>query len=393
MATKQHKKMSYFKRLMLTYKIRIKRYLESRKQENEDDEYEYKEPKKHYKLSNNAIMLGISILLVIIIIFVAKTTYSNYRIGTQTKLGYTKDEAQYILDHKLTNVTKEYGYSSFWLNSVKDGTFDEKYIDLYFYLNEFTDRTLLYYEKLSTIGYNEDELKSILTNLNDDQILPLLIYDKQSDLATYISDAKKNKLTKEYLHIYENANIISTVNLDTIVNKKIGLAEDYVPENLSKISNYCAFNASQLVDEAAEAFNTMCMDAKDEGVYFASMIAYRSYSEQDSIYTTYLNSYGSLQVDEYTSKAGFNEHQTGLAVNVSSMANNPDGTAFIDTAEYTWLVNNAANYGFIFRYPSDKEYITGYAYEPSHLRYVGSDLAKKITASGLTLEEYEALYY
>lgn len=379
---KQKKKLSYFQRLILTYKIRIKRFINSKKKEG-----------KKYRLSSNVKLLGISFVLLFILVFIAKTTYSNYRISAQTKLGYSKEQAEYIIDNKLTNITKEYGYSDFFVTSHMNGTFDENYIDMYFYMNSFKKNTKLFYDKLNDKGYNKDEIQLILTELSeDDQIIPLLIYDKQENIQSYISDAKKGKLSKDYLHIYENAEILNSTEIDSLINKKVGLSESYVPNNLTKISNYCAFNPGELVEEATIIFNSMCMDAKEQGIYFASMVAYRSYAEQEKIYDSYVNNYGSLQVDEYTPKPGFSEHQTGLALNVSSMAQYPEGTSFIETYEYEWLVNNAANYGFIFRYPSGKEHITGFASEPNHLRYVGIELAKFITDNNLTLEEYYALY-
>ena len=379
---KKKKKLNYFQRLVLTYKIRIKRFLANRK----------KTPKK-YRLSSNVKLLAASFVLIIILGFVLKTSYSNYRISTQTKLGYSKEQAEYILENKLTNITKEYGYSNFFITSHMQNKFDEKYIELYFYLNEFKENTKFFYDRLSNKGYSKEEVKQILTNLsNDDELIPLLIYDKQEDLALYIDNVERGKLTKEYLKIYENAEIVETVTNDTIINKKIGLSETFIPENLKSISNYCAFNPGQLVEEAAQAFNKMCMDAKEQGIYFANMVAYRSYSEQQSIYDSYADSYGLLQVDEYTPKPGFSEHQTGLALNVSSMASYPEGTSFVETNEYEWLANNADKYGFIFRYPKNKEHITGFAYESSHLRYVGTDLAQAIKESGYTMEEFYVMY-
>ncbi|MBR3841245.1 MAG: M15 family metallopeptidase [Erysipelotrichales bacterium] len=379
---KKKKKLSYFQRLILTYKIRIKRFIANQKKNS-----------KKYKISSNVKLLAASFVLIIILGFVLKTSYSNYRISTQTKLGYSKEQAEYILENKLTNITKEYGYSNFFITSHMQGKYDEQYIELYFYLKEFKENTKLFYDKLTAKGYSKEELKEILTALTeDDDIIPLLIYDKQENIQTYINDVERGKLTKNYLNIYENAEIVDVVANDTIINKKIGLSENYVPENLKSISTYCAFYPGQLVEKAATSFNNMCMDAKEQGIYFASMVAYRSYADQQSIYDSYADNYGLLQVDEYTPKAGFSEHQTGLALNVSSMAANPEGTTFVETNEYEWLVNNAAKYGFIFRYPKNKEHITGFAYEASHLRYVGIEMAEAINETGLTMEEFFVLY-
>ena len=86
---------------------------------------------------------------------------------------------------------------------------------------------------------------------------------------------------------------------------------------------------------------------------------------------------------------GRSEHQTGWAVDVTSASMGYDLLqSFIDYPEGLWINNHCSEYGFIIRYPKGKTYITGYDYEPWHLRYVGVEAAKEITASGLTLEEY-----
>ncbi|MBQ9987763.1 MAG: M15 family metallopeptidase, partial [Erysipelotrichales bacterium] len=207
----------------------------------------------------------------------------------------------------------------------------------------------------------------------------------------FISDIKKGNM-EGYLKPYENIVTLDTMTNDALVTKKQGLSATFIPEELTSISQYCAFNPGKLTQEATTAFNAMCMDAKEQEIYFASMTAYRSYEEQSSRYAKLSEQYGSLQVDDYTPRPGHDEHQTGLAVNVSSMASYPEGTTFVNTNEYAWLVENAASYGFIFRYPEGKEFITGMDYEPSHLRYVGVELAELLHTNDLTLEEYHAIY-
>ena len=115
---KKKKKLSYFQRLILTYKIRIKRFITNRKKNG-----------KKYKISSNVKLLAGSIVLIFILVFVLKTTYSNYRISTQTKLGYSEEQAEYILENKLTDITKDYGYSNFFITSHMQGKFDEEYIE------------------------------------------------------------------------------------------------------------------------------------------------------------------------------------------------------------------------------------------------------------------------
>ena len=97
-----------------------------------------------------------------------------------------------------------------------------------------------------------------------------------------------------------------------------------------------------------------------------------------------MNLYGKEQAERVSARPGYSEHQLGLAIDVNSCYYD-----FADTAEAKWLAKNCCKYGFILRYPSyASEKITGYAYEPWHIRYLGKELAKKVFDSGLTLEEY-----
>ena len=91
----------------------------------------------------------------------------------------------------------------------------------------------------------------------------------------------------------------------------------------------------------------------------------------------------------YLAVPGFSEHHTGLALDISNLE---DGLTKNNNKTYEYLRNNAHKFGFILRYPKGKEWITGYAYEPWHYRFVGIDAAKIIYEEGLTFEEYHAKY-
>lgn len=160
-----------------------------------------------------------------------------------------------------------------------------------------------------------------------------------------------------------------------VVNKKYGLPSTYNP----------GINA--IAQRSADA---MLADAKKQGIYLQAISTYRSYSYQASLYANYIEKYGQKEADRFAAKPGFSEHQTGLAFDFGGKNNNAnwlEGT-FGKTKEGKWLAANAHKYGFILRYPKGKESITGYMYEPWHFRYIGGDIAAKVKASGLTLEEY-----
>ena len=165
-----------------------------------------------------------------------------------------------------------------------------------------------------------------------------------------------------------NDSRLTYINGTLIVNKSYQLPSDYAP-GLESIT----LSQFQLLSNAAARDNL--------NIYISS--GYRSYSTQESIYNSYL-SYDSVQkVDTYSARPGHSEHQTGLAIDVNIISD-----AFIGTPEAIWIANHAHEFGFIVRYPQGKESITGYKYEPWHIRYVGSELATKLYNSGLTMEEY-----
>lgn len=145
-----------------------------------------------------------------------------------------------------------------------------------------------------------------------------------------------------------------------------------------------SYNPGGLTQECSDAFNSMAAAAAAEGINLYVLSGFRSYETQDGLYTKYCNSDGKDAADRYSARPGHSEHQTGLAIDVNSVSH-----TFADTAEGVWLAEHCTDYGFILRYPDGKESKTGYMYEPWHIRYIGSvDIAKKITVSGLCLEEY-----
>lgn len=153
-----------------------------------------------------------------------------------------------------------------------------------------------------------------------------------------------------------------------IANKTYGLPSTYAPG----------------LDSTTESqFNALSDAAAQEGLNIWLASGYRSYDYQSSIYNNYVSIYGSETADTFSARPGHSEHQTGLAIDVNSIDD-----SFAGTPEAIWLENHAHEYGFIIRYPKGKENITGYKYEPWHIRYLGVEKATAVYNSGLTLEEY-----
>lgn len=162
---------------------------------------------------------------------------------------------------------------------------------------------------------------------------------------------------------------ITYVNGILIANKTYALPQDYAPGALDA--------------EVKSAFDVMQKAAAAEGLNLYISSGYRSYSTQDTIYNNYVRQDGREKADTYSARAGHSEHQTGLCFDLNTIDD-----SFANTPESAWLEKHAQEYGFIIRYPKGKEHLTGYQYEPWHLRYLGNELAQKVYDSGLCLEEY-----
>ena len=154
-----------------------------------------------------------------------------------------------------------------------------------------------------------------------------------------------------------------------VVNKHYPLSKDYNPgENPT----------------AKAAFLKLIAQMQKEGYAVSNNYSgFRSYATQAKLYQSYVNREGQAAADRYSARPGYSEHQTGLAFDVIGT----NGHLVEDESAAQWLLDHAADYGFVVRYLKGKESVTGYMHEEWHLRYVGKE-AKEIAASGLTLEEY-----
>jgi len=274
-----------------------------------------------------------------------------------------------------------------------------------------------YEYKFKTIGYSKDEIKYIL-NLEKDKIDTLLeleynestiklmqekyfIFNKLKDYLKYYYDNKNDNLSHiisivnvKANYEYYDEDIIKPTNLKDgnlmLLNKFHYLNEDYNPDDIVKISNMYAYDNNSIKEEVYTAYKKMWNAAKKEDLTLIVTSSYRSYDTQENLWETRANKYGEEEADKETARAGFSEHQTGLALDIvtyNSLLND-----FENTDEFKWLQKNAHKYGFILRYPKDKEDITGYSYESWHYRYVGVDVATQIYEENITFDEYYAYY-
>ena len=181
-----------------------------------------------------------------------------------------------------------------------------------------------------------------------------------------------------------------TDSILVVANKKHPLPAGYEPQDLVR-PNVEMVNECFVRTLASSALEEMFAAAEADGVHLLLGAAYRGEVLQRQLYDSYAGQYGRSAADYISSRPGFSDHQTGLAVDISDHDTLTYLTENFDaTPEGQWLLNHAYEYGFILRYPKGKEEITGYGYEPWHYRYVGPEAAKEIYNNGdwLAMEEY-----
>lgn len=254
-------------------------------------------------------------------------------------------------------------------------------------------------------GYTEAEITILLDKLNEEEIkntieseynqyLPKVLSSKYyipSNLQKYLEACKTNDDIEDVIAVvntgsdkewYTFTKEVTNLSNSMLVNKFNYLPADYAPDDIKNILTMYAYDGHSIKNEVYDQFIKMWRDAKDEGLTLIINSSYRTFKDQEDIYSGYN--------DDYASRPGFSEHQTGLALDIVTPGS--IGNDFENTDEFRWLQNNAYKYGFILRYPKDKEHITGYSYESWHYRYLGVNLATKVYESGLTYEEYYAYY-
>lgn len=204
--------------------------------------------------------------------------------------------------------------------------------------------------------------------LTDDGIVTARKKGEITLKITDVSNGLTDSLTVYCVEKPSDVKNVVEVNGIQIANKTYPVPSDYNPG---------------LSEEVYERFMELKTDAAEEGLSINFMSGFRSYSEQVNVYEGWVKVYGD-EADRVSARPGHSEHQLGLAIDV-----NETSFDFAESAEGMWLAENCYKYGFILRYPSfESEAITGYMYEPWHIRYLGDENAYYVHFSGLTLEEY-----
>jgi len=198
------------------------------------------------------------------------------------------------------------------------------------------------------------------------------------------------------------------VKITMLVNKNNPLGQSYVPEDLTLLNSLsCPLvegRSFELVTPAALSLSAMMSDMETAlGIKGEILVtsAYRSYEYQEKLFSKYVSDLVSggytaeaavAEVMRTSARPGSSEHQSGLCVDLIEKGELSLEVTFENTSAFKWLSSNAHRYGFILRYPADKEELTGYSYEPWHYRFVGIDAATVIYEDKICLEEYLVKY-
>lgn len=183
------------------------------------------------------------------------------------------------------------------------------------------------------------------------------------------------------------------MSLWVIINKDRPLQQSFKPTDLTTpkvtLNSQKTAEENQLRTEAAKAAEELFADAETRGFKLMLASGFRSYNLQNTYYNGYVARDGQAAADRYSARPGTSEHQTGLSIDISRADRKCYlDECFADQPEGKWLAENVNKYGFVLRYPSGKENVTGYQYEPWHFRYVGKELAAELAKTGQTLEEF-----
>lgn len=274
-----------------------------------------------------------------------------------------------------------------------------------------------YEYKITEKGYKLEEAKKLIEILSDEKLNYIL--DNEYNEMYYNIVSQKYYLNKnfekyiQYKEYHEDTSyedVIAIVNVHAnagwynesyetnindgfliIVNKFYHLDKSYERTDLQNINLAYAYANNSAAEIVIEKFKQMRDDIEEEmNVHLMVNSSYRSYEDQEEIYNEF-KKVSLKYADSYAARPGYSEHQTGLAIDITSLEH-PTANEFKESEEYKWLKENCHKYGFVLRYPEGKEHITGYSTESWHFRYIGEEAATQIYKENITFDEYYAYY-
>ena len=353
---------------------------------------------------------------VILCILLGLFVFYSKQISDLTKIGYSKEASKKILFSWKKDYVISVGENKTLNAAFTSADYDENNLDHYSKIKYFNHKHLIKnINTLIKVGYTNNEINIILSHGTDESVTEFakrkkiryleeffsVDYAKLENYDRYVNYSDETGEDEETTVLFVNLDLDKEDYVDTIetkefstkmlVNKHRYLSDSFEPNDLMDIpSEYASeddFKASRI---AFNAYKKMSDAAKSEGYEIVINSAYRSYSDQEEIIEYYKNAYGQNYVDKYVAKAGYSEHQTGLAFDIGSRNVN----VFADSKEYEWMQENAYKYGFILRFSKKYESVTGFRNEPWHYRYVGVDIATYIHEhKNIPFEYYYAMNF
>lgn len=323
-----------------------------------------------------------------------KYDYNSNLVYIITSENYNKDKLDLYLDYTLKNSDVDYLKI---FNLINHETFKKENIDKYItYLKKFDniDGIVKYVNEYENKSINLDS--TTLSFINEkyfivDYLDRYLNYYKDHKDLSYKEIVTRINSNLDYKFYTDSKSANLTKEMYTLVNKYNYLEKDFVPDNLVSVTGIYARDKAQLVDVAYDNFVKMADAARENNLTIKVTTGYRSYNFQSTLYNNYVKADGVKNADTYSARPGYSEHQLGYSADLTN-DKNVSFDDFENTDEYKWLKDNANKYGFIMRYPKDKEYITGYIFESWHYRYVGVEIATYIYENNITYEEYYAYF-
>lgn len=367
--------------------------------------------KKKFKLKPG-IQKKLKIIGIILSLFIILIIIYAVNIHDLTKLDYSKKSAQKILLKLKKKDVVQIGKNKTLNKAFESEFYNEKNFNTYSKVKYQNHKNLIEnINKLIKIGYNNDQINMILSHGNNSDIKNFIKRDKVKYIeefytikfaklknydryVSYMNESREDEETSVlYVNLdldkenYKEPKLVKNFSYTMLVNKHHNLNENFIPKDLITIDEEYASEKGIKANKQAVIDTKKLIDsAKKEGFKLLVNSAYRSYKEQDEIVNTYKELYGDSYVEKYVLKAGFSEHQTGLGFDFSS----EDTDIFIQSDEFKWMEENCYKYGFIHRFKTKYEDITGIKNEAWHYRYVGKKVAKYIYEKDITLEEYYA---
>ena len=351
------------------------------------------------------------ILCVLLGIFI----FYEKQISTLTKIGYSKEASKTILFSWKKDDVLAVGENKTLNEAFLSSDYKEKYFNNYTKINYVDQEHFIKnINKLLDIGYSNRDINIIFAHGDDNSVTNFtkrekiryleeffsVDYAKLDNYDRYVNYSDETGEDEETTVLFVNLDLdkedykdpimVDKFSTDMLVNKHRALSEDFEPNDLMIIpAEYAAEDDFQCSRIAFNAYKKMSDAATADGYSIIINSAYRSYQDQLDIMDYYRNAYGQDYVDKYVATAGYSEHQTGLAFDIGSRSVN----VFANSKEYEWMSENAYKYGFIMRYSSRYEKVTGFRKEAWHYRYVGEKIAKYIHEHNeMPLEEYYAMF-